>query len=273
MKGVLLFAFNNEQVNYVRMAEIAGQRANEFWDLPVCIVTDMPKPARMPKGFVFWKQVERPELLNTKPYYDYGTAMSYWNSNRHNAFELTPFSKTILLDVDFMVNTTNVIDAWSGRGLALTKRAHSVDGTEFTADTRWLSLKNKIEMYWATVLCFDKSPVCAEFFDHWRQAVRMYSVYSSIFGFESAPMRNDFAVTVALQKLKGSSENGYFDLPYSIPTLMPGSQLHSLDPLIAFVNSPEHEDEFDIMSIVSDLHVMNKKSILECAVDRTLKHK
>jgi len=268
MKGVLLFAFDNEQVNYYKMAQICAARIKKFWDLPVCLVTDHynPGPKRMPTGIAFWKQVERPELLNTKSYHDYGTALSYWNGNRCHAFELTPFHQTIIIDTDLLVSTSNIPDAWNGHGVKLTRQAHSVDGTPFTADTRWLSQKSLIDMYWGTVVCFDKSPIAEEFFTYWRQAVQMYAVYGSVYGFESAPMRNDFAVTIALQKLKGSTENGYFDLPYSIPTLMPGSTLESLDPLIAFTRS-EHPDEYDIVSIHSDVHVMNKKSILECTLD------
>lgn len=271
MKGVLLFAFDNEQIDYKRMACICAERVKRFWDLPVCLVTDHGSPgsSRLPKGITFWKQVERTERLNTKSYPEYGTAMSYWNANRCDAFDLTPFQQTIVLDTDFLVSTTNVVDAWNGRGVALSKTAHSVDGTQLPADAKWISQKSRIEMYWATVLCFDKSPVAAEFFSTWKQVVDLYSVYASVYGFEASPLRNDFAVTIALQKLKGSAENGFFDLPYSIPTLMPGSTLESLDPLIAFKRS-EHRDEYDIDSYCSDLHVLNKKSILECAVDTNL---
>jgi hypothetical protein len=271
VKGALLYAFNNERVDYVKLAKLAAQRVHKFWDIPTCIVSDAPRPAKLPKGIVFWKEVERPTVLNTKPYHEYGTALSYWNTNRHEAFSITPFTQTILLDVDFLVSTSNIVDAWSGNGIALTKQSYTVDGFELPADCKWLSLKNKIEMYWATVICFDKSPLAQEFFARWANVVRMYSVYSTMYGFDPAPVRNDFAVTIALQMMKGSSENGYFDLPYSIPTLTVGSMLQSLDPLIALTDV--RDEECEMITIHSDLHVMNKKSILECAVDTTLNRK
>jgi len=39
-KGVLLFAFNIEKVNYYEMAVCCAKRINHFLNLPVTIVTD-----------------------------------------------------------------------------------------------------------------------------------------------------------------------------------------------------------------------------------------
>lgn len=265
MKGVLLFAFNNEQVNYTRMARICAARVQKYWDLPVCIISDDPRPVKLPQGVTFWRQVERPDRVNTRGYQEYGQALTFWNTNRHDAYELTPFSETILLDTDFLVQTRNVVDAWSGKGVKVSKSAYSVDGTPLTNDMKYLSVKTQLPMYWATIVCFDKSPISEEFFRQWKTAVDMYSVYSTVFGFESGPMRNDFAVTVALERMKGNTQNVFFDLPYTIPTLLPGSTLLSLDPLIAFVPS-KHPEEMDMLPVCSDLHVMNKKSIIECSM-------
>lgn len=264
MKGVLLFAFNNERVDYVKLALICGQRANRIWDLPICVVSNEPRPAELPHGFVFWQQVDTPSRVNTKSYYDYGTALTFWNTNRHLAYELTPFSQTILMDTDLLVNTTNIPDAWPGTGVKVSRMAHAADGQDFGTDIKYVGLKSMLRMYWATVVCFDKSPVAEEFFRWWRKVIEHYSAYASIFGFESRPLRNDFAVSVALEIMKGTTQSEFFDLPYSIPTLQPGSTLQSLDPMIALTPSKEHVDELVWLDILSDVHVMNKKSILEC---------
>lgn len=265
MKGVLLFAFNNERVNYFKLAKICAQRIQDHWNLPVCVVSDEDQPKRgWPTSVTHWRKVDRPKLANSKSYYDYGLALSFWNVNRCGAYDLSPFDQTIVIDTDLLVQTTNIPDAWSGKGLAVSRWAHSVDGTPMGNDVRYLSLKHKLPMYWATVVCFDRSPVSKEFFDLWLNAVRFYHAYAAIYGFSPGPMRNDFAVSVALEKLKGSAQSGFFDLHYSIPTLQPGSTLLSLDPMIALVKS-QHPDELDMVNVCSDLHVMNKKSILEVA--------
>lgn len=262
MKGVLLFAFNNERVNYYKLARLCAARVEKFWGLPVCVVSDEPQPKRgWPKNVKFWRHIDRPERINSKAYPDYGAALSFWNANRHNALELTPFQQTILLDTDMVISSTSIPDAWCGQGVALSKTAHAVDGHEMWNDVRHVG-RQRIPMYWATVVCFDRSPVAQEFFKNWTQAVQFYTVYAALFGFEPGPMRNDFAVTVALERMKGGTQNGFFDLPYSIPTLTPGSRLLSLDPLIATVPCSA-EEEFMTVNLFSDLHVMNKKSLLE----------
>ena len=40
MKGALLFAFNTDTVDYVKMAVFTAKRINRFLNLPVTIVTD-----------------------------------------------------------------------------------------------------------------------------------------------------------------------------------------------------------------------------------------
>lgn len=265
MKGVLLFAFNNERVNYFKLAKICAQRIQDHWNLPVCVVSDEDQPKRgWPKNVVYWRKFDRPTLVNSRSYHDYGLALSFWNTNRCLSYDASPFDQTIIIDTDLMVQTTNIPDAWTGKGLAVSRLAHSVDGTPLNNDVRYLSLKHKLPMYWATVLCFDRSPVSEEFFKLWINAVRFYRAYASIYGFAPGPMRNDFAVSVALEKLKGSTQSGFFDLPYSIPTLQPGSTLLSLDPMIAFVKT-QRPEELDMVTVYSDLHVMNKKSLLEVA--------
>jgi hypothetical protein len=260
VKGVLLFAFNNERVNYFKMAKLCAIQIEQFWGLPVCVVSDEPQPKRgWPKNVKFWRQIDRPQRINSKAYPDFGAALSFWNTNRHRAFELTPFDQTILIDTDLIISTTSIIDAWHGRGVSLTKDAYSVDGTTLWNDTRFVG-SAKVPMYWATIVCFDKSPIAVEFFQQWERSVQFYASYSALHGFDPGPMRNDFAVTLAVERLKGGTQSDFFDLPYSIPTLAPGSTLLSLDPLIATV--PYKEEEFITVELFSDVHVMNKKSLL-----------
>ena len=40
MKGVLIYAFNNDKVDYFQQAVWCADRVNRFLDLPVSIITD-----------------------------------------------------------------------------------------------------------------------------------------------------------------------------------------------------------------------------------------
>ena len=39
-KGVCFFAYNNEQIDYVKIAVLAAKYVKKFLDVPVCIITD-----------------------------------------------------------------------------------------------------------------------------------------------------------------------------------------------------------------------------------------
>jgi hypothetical protein len=40
MKGVLLFAFNNDEIDYVKMASITARKVNDYLNLPCTLITD-----------------------------------------------------------------------------------------------------------------------------------------------------------------------------------------------------------------------------------------
>ena len=39
-KGVCFYAYNNDQLDYVRMALLAGKYVKKYLNLPVCLITD-----------------------------------------------------------------------------------------------------------------------------------------------------------------------------------------------------------------------------------------
>ena len=43
-KGILVHAFNNEEINYVKQACMVAERAKKYLDLPTSIITDGDVP-------------------------------------------------------------------------------------------------------------------------------------------------------------------------------------------------------------------------------------
>jgi hypothetical protein len=262
--GVLLFAFSNQKVDYVQIAELCARRVRATWDLPVCIVSDVDSDKIDYTLFDSYVQISKKEMdTNSKIYIDYGEDLHFWNSSRVRAYELTPYRRTILLDVDFLVQTRTIPDLWDGQDFALTRQAYSVfEHQRLSSDMKVLSEKTQIPMAWATVVCFDReSELTRMFFDEWKKALKSYSVYANIMGFSQKPIRNDFAASLALYKmLDGVYTSQRFQLPYSIPSLMPESSLIGMLPDCLLVSTKGRATT----AVYSDLHVMNKKSILEC---------
>ena len=81
------------------MAEYTAQRINHFLNLPVTLVTDEASCASS-TGYTFDKVVKvEPDKNNNR---DWGI---WINKGRYQAYDLSPYDETLLLDVDYMVNS------------------------------------------------------------------------------------------------------------------------------------------------------------------------
>lgn len=252
-RGVLLFAFNNEQINYVDLAVYCGERIKQHWGLPVTVVTDSP----FSHEHIECVTTTSPEVYSSRFFKGYAGVQKFLNGNRAEAFQFSPYQETIVLDSDFLVSTTQVLDVWNGKGVQLCNSANLLSGRPLTHDMASLG-PTGLRMFWATVLCFDRSKESQLFFAYWQKVKRWYKAYSNIYGFSDTLMRNDFCVTVAVDLLAqkvGSSEP--FVLPYSIPTAGFDMDVTGLSPLTAKVDGTE------LMFPTTDVHILNKKPLLD----------
>jgi hypothetical protein len=103
MKGVLLFAFNNDIVNYYEMAVATAKRANHFLGLPVTLVTDS-ESLPVKQSYQFDNIVMAPADKSNKR--DWGL---WYNKGRYRAYQFSPYDETILLDTDYMVNSDKLL--------------------------------------------------------------------------------------------------------------------------------------------------------------------
>jgi hypothetical protein len=89
-----------------------------------------------------------------------------------------------------------------------------------------------------------------------------YAYYAELFGFSKAPFRNDFAMSIAHQIVNGYSNTRTFD--YALPALS------SSDSVLDYNNGRwllkyQYKESHNVMRYTGDLHVMNKRSLLEIA--------
>ncbi len=102
-KGALLFAFNSPKYNYYEMAVATAKRINHFLDLPVTIVTDKKS---LPDiiDYTFDKTIFTVADASNKR--DWGV---WINKGRFQAYDLSPYDETLLLDTDYMVNSDKLL--------------------------------------------------------------------------------------------------------------------------------------------------------------------
>lgn len=125
-RGILIFAKNNEKINYIKQAKVCATLAKHFLpEIPVCLVTDsnISDPifdiVKIDSRFKQQKRRYNSNNLNEE--------LSYFNIGKTNAYELSPFKETLLLDTDYFLqnNTLNLV--WnSAYPILMNKKNNSI---------------------------------------------------------------------------------------------------------------------------------------------------
>ena len=100
--GALIFAFDNESTNYIAMAGWSARNIRRWLNIPVAIVTDAnPRDSRL-SGF---DQVipATASAGGTRWFEDYQATVTWHNAGRIDAYALSPWDQTLVLDADYVV--------------------------------------------------------------------------------------------------------------------------------------------------------------------------
>ena len=221
--GALIFAFNNETTDYVRMAAWCAQRVQHYLGIPVAIATDRPDLAgRYP---VFDRCIPCESSVGGRRYFeDYDQTVTWYNGSRHRAYYLTPWDRTLVLDADYVVCSSSL-------GSILEADC------EFTCHNRAFDLArgepmhnlNKfgrwhLPMSWATVMMFDKSIRTQFVFDSMHMIAQNWQHYRDIYGIDAPNYRNDFALSIALSLVNGHAAQ-VTHIPFDLMTVTPDVQI------------------------------------------------
>ena len=225
--GALIFAFDNENTSYLDLAAWSAERVKRHLKIPVAVVTNQPQNADSVFDYVIESDSGD---ANAKPFEDYGNSASWHNSRRTDAYELTPFEKTLVLDADYVVNNDFLSYYFClDTDFVCYKDAFSVN----QADNDRLDEYNtfgthRFPMWWATVMLFRKSNTAAYIFDCMNMIRQNWKHYLDLYDIQSPIYRNDFALSIALGIVSGHTLNvDTFDVPMA--TVMPSQRIKQLD--------------------------------------------
>jgi hypothetical protein len=194
-KGALLFAFNSPKFNYYTMAVATAKRINHFLNLPVTIVTDGESiPSTINYKFDNTIKVAA-DKSNTR---DWGM---WINKGRYQAYELSPYDETLLLDTDYMVNSDKLLTTFD---LPTDFCCH--DRTSYlmqpTMSQEVLSVYS-VNTLWATVINFKKTKRAKSIFECLKMVQNNFQHYGNIHGFIDSTFRNDYGLTIATRITNG----------------------------------------------------------------------
>ena len=161
--GALIFAFNNEATDYVSMAAWSAGRIRHHLGIPVAVVTNSRDPA-LNKMFDQVIYAE-PESGGTRFFEDYNSTVTWHNAGRVDAYALTPWEQTLVLDADYVVASTQlkfVID--SRRDFMCHDRAYDIAKSRYLDELNTFG-EHRLPMSWATVMYFNKCKLSESIFE------------------------------------------------------------------------------------------------------------
>jgi hypothetical protein len=270
-KGVLLIANNNSQIDYVKQSVYLAKRIKKYLEVPVSIATNSPGYVTdCFDGTVFDKiiTVTNEDDKNRRILFDgeYSQKTVQWqNGARVDAYDLSPYDQTLLMDTDFIINNSllkNVFD--STNEFMIYKDAYELAQIRNTSEFKNVS-DTSVDFYWATVVYFTKTDTNKIFFDlvkhvrqEWDHYVRVYRLPSSIY-------RNDYAFSIAIHIMNGFQAGSFVKK-------LPGKKYyatdrdvmidHRADSMTFLVGKKDYPGEYTLLKTNSlNVHVMNKLSL------------
>ena len=279
-KGICFFAYNNEEIDYVKLAQIAaGYVKVNMSNNKTCLITDKGTydyfQEAMDSKFrdACFDQVvltNAENAPNPRRHYD-----SPWteftaqfnNSNKHKIFEYTPFEKTLLLDIDYIVKN-NFYDYIFDTEFPLAMHRESQYLQYEAPYMNEITLADGgIHHWWSTVIYFDQSVESKTFFDTWAHVKDNWDYYHLLYQFPPALFRTDFCVSIACHLLNGYNENNFVHdfLGTKMRNMDQKDELHEIKSLNdwIFFSHVRKEVWKNILVRNQDLniHVMNKRAL------------
>lgn len=279
-RGVCMFAYNNEKMDYVRFAHAAAAYVKRNMPgLKTCLITDDGTYAYLKDSVpanlhnkcfdtVITQDIDHPNNPRRhfdSPWTEFSTQFS--NSNKHEIFELTPFEKTMLIDTDYFIMNNDYAYLFdTDIPVGMHKYARYLEGQPPYMNEQQLADAG-IHHWWSTVVYFDQSPESKLFFDVWAHVKENWDYYHLLYQFPPGLFRTDFCVSIAAHILNGFNENNFVHDFDGIPLINMDQkddiiEIKSANDII-FLSHNRKEQWKNILARYQDtnLHIMNKLAI------------
>jgi hypothetical protein len=255
--GVLIFAYNNEHIDYLAMANWSAKNIRRHLNLPVCVVTDQVVPDTYKFEQVIYATTDS---QNSRWFADIDATVTWYNGNRSNAYELSPWDQTLVLDADYVVASnqlTQLLDAT--QDFLCHRRAYDVSGNMSFDENNFFG-KSRMPMNWATVMLFRRSKTTELIFETMQMARDNWSHYRNLYGILKSTYRNDFALSIAMNTVDGHTMSSP-TIPWELASVLPEHKLTQLDTDRYRVDFVTQDNKPRWITLTSDFHAIGKKHL------------
>jgi len=217
--GALIFAFNNESTDYITMAQWSARNIRRWLNIPTAIVTDAnPRDPRL-SGF---DQVipATASAGGTRWFEDYQATVTWHNASRTDAYTLSPWDQTLVLDADYVVASDQLKTVLNiDQDFLAHAAAYDITGTNNFAGLNDYG-EYHMPMSWATVMMFRRSMHAELIFDCMQMIKNNWRHYKDLYRIASSTYRNDHALSIALHIVNGQTLQ-HTSIPWSLASVTP----------------------------------------------------
>lgn len=284
-RGALIFAHNNEEIDYFKIACINALMIQKNLGIGVTLVTDPGtleySTSVLGKDFVekcFEKVIEQDrdyvyQQNNIRTFRDTKSTqkrLPFYNCDHWQAFDVTPYEETLFLDADYLIMSDALNNCWgSNQDIMLNKTIKEVLWSR-NSESPLLDAFG-IDLYWATCIYFKKTEIAEHMFSLAHYVYDNYSYFKDLYSFGGGLFRNDFAFSIAAHMMNGFNNNDLVkELP--IPAMYKSFDhddivcVNGENDITLLLERPGTTGEFITTRCKGiDLHIMNKWAILRNA--------
>jgi hypothetical protein len=240
--GALIFAVNNGATDYEAMARWSAHNVQRHLGIPTHIITSDSNPAQ-----------------NSRHFPDIGH-VAWHNHSRPDAYDLSPWDRTLLLDADYVVasDTLGVL-LETGQDFLAHDHAYDITGCN---DFQGLNVfgEHLMPMWWATVMMFRRSDHARWIFGMMRMVRDHWPHYRELYKIRQATYRNDHALSIALLVCDGH-DLAHAAIPWSLATLTPEHRLSKQQQDQYRVDFTNTANQRRWITVGQDFHAMGKTQL------------
>lgn len=281
--GVVFFAYNTKQIDYLKLAVLASKYIRRHMpNEKICLITDTGSW----NWFITTKSGSNAKDLfddlvildishkrNTRIHYDSPWSKfssDFKNSDKHKIIDYTPYDKTLLLDTDYIIQNGDLNYIFdSSAHVTLFHNAKDLLQQNLSNSQQYLN-EVGIPMLWSTVIYFNKHVELTKiFFDLWAHISENYAFYKFLYQFPGDMFRTDYCVSIAAHIMNGMNSGPIIEsFPGEIITMQQTddiAKIIDIDEWIYLVNNYNEQWKDSLTNIKNEnVHVMNKRSLTRC---------
>jgi len=276
-----MFAHNNTEIDYFRLAVVNALLVQK--NLGIKNVTVVTDPHSLKQGektlgkrlikkainnIIVIEKDKKFKQKNIRLYKDTShkvERLPFYNVNRCDAYNLSPYDETLLIDVDYLILSDTLNHCW-GHNNELMMNWKYQDIMYERKDPSLSRLYDMgITMYWATVVYFKKTPYVESFFNIVKHVKNNTQYYKDLYKWQGTLYRNDYSFSIAAHMMSGFVDKGIPQLPTTLYKSFDTDDIHSAvdeNTIVMYLEKPRSPGDFMLTKWAGvDLHIMNKWAI------------